>query len=149
MLAASPASALASSTTPGIVAQLGPGTVPSGRDVKKCADDLGDSAKNETPVVIWDCNGSPEQQWTVEADGTIQTNGKCLDVYREYKTNRTMVELYTCNGGANQQWKAVGGTLVSSDSGKCLDDPKWSTTNGTQLQIYACNGGRNQQWILP
>jgi ricin-type beta-trefoil lectin protein len=149
LLAATSPSSFASVRTPAITMQLGPGPILSGRDQRKCVDDLGDSAKDDTPVVLWDCNGSPEQQWTVETDGTIQTNGRCLDVYRQYKTNRTMVELYACNGGSNQQWQVVNGTLVNPVSAKCLDDPNWSTANGTQLQIYTCNGGRNQQWILP
>ena len=104
---------------------------------------------NDTPVVISDCNASPEQNWTIEPGGTIQANGKCLDVYRDEKANKAPVELWTCTGGANQQWQASNGTLVNPASGKCLDDPAFNTTNGTQLEIYTCDGGLNQQWKLP
>ena len=99
--------------------------------------------------MISDCNGSAEQDWAIEPDGTIQINGKCMDIYRDRKTNKAPVELWTCTGGANQQWHAVNGTLVNPVSGKCLDDPRFNVTDGTRLEIYTCNGGRNQQWKLP
>ena len=131
-------------------AAAGTGPIVSGYRATKCADGKGGSAKNDTPVVMWDCNGSAEQDWAIEPDGTIQAaNGKCLDIYREQKTNNAPVELWTCTGRANQQWKPVNGTLVNPASGKCLDDPRFNTANGTQLGIYTCNGGANQQWKLP
>jgi Ricin-type beta-trefoil lectin domain len=130
-------------------AQPASGPIISGYQSTKCLDDLADSTKNDTPAVIGDCNGSAEQDWTVETDGTIQINGKCLDIYRQQKTNRTPVEIFTCNGGANQQWQEVNGTLVNPVSHKCLDDPRFNTTSGTALILYTCNGGRNQQWDQP
>jgi hypothetical protein len=128
---------------------LATGAIVWGYRTSKCVDDLGNSIKNDTPIVISDCNGSPEQTWTVESDGTLQVNGKCMDIYRDQKVNKAKVELWTCTGGANQQWMATGGTLVNPISGKCLDDPRFNPTNGTQLEIYTCNGGRNQLWQLP
>ncbi len=147
LLASAPQAALAG--TPHVVAPAGPGPIVSGHNATKCVTDEGDSVKNDTPIVISDCTGGPEQQWTVETDGTIQNNGKCMDVYRQRKYNKAMIILYTCHGSSNQQWEVVGGTLVNPVSRKCLDDPAFKTTNGTQLQIYTCNGGRNQQWVLP
>ena len=142
LLVAAPQAALATIT-------LATGPIVSGYHKTKCVDDLGNATKNDTPVVISDCNGSAEQNWNVEADGTLQINGKCMDVYRDEKINKAPVELWTCTGGANQQWQAVGGTLLNPVSGKCLDDPRFNTTNGIQLEIYTCNGGLNQQWKLP
>jgi hypothetical protein len=134
---------------PAIVTPAGPGPIISGQNTSKCVEDLGDSVRNNTPIVVSDCNGSPEQQWTIETDGTIQLNGKCLDVYRESKTNKAMIVLYTCHGSSNQQWQVDGDTLVNPVSRKCLDDPAYHVINGTQLQLFTCNGGRNQQWGLP
>ena len=91
-------------------------------------------AANDTKIVMWDCNGSAAQNWTIEADGTIQINGKCMDIYRDEKKNKAPVELWTCTGGANQQWQARNGTLVNPVSGKCLDDPRFNTADGTQLR---------------
>jgi alpha-tubulin suppressor-like RCC1 family protein len=125
------------------------GPIVSGTQPTKCIDDNGDSSLNDTKAVMWDCNGSAEQSWTVEGDGSIQINHKCIDVYRDEKTNMAPVELWTCTGGANQQWKAVNGTLVNPVSGKCLDDPMFNVADGTQLEIYTCDGGADQQWKLP
>jgi len=83
------------------------GPIVSGYHNTKCVDDLGDSATNDTPVVIFDCNGSPEQDWTVPGDGTLRVNGKCVDIYRQQKVNKAKVELWTCTGRANQQWAAA------------------------------------------
>ena len=136
-------------STRGVLTLPVTGPIVSGYHTNKCIDDLGDSAKNKTPIVLWTCNSTPEQNWTIETDGTIQINNKCLDVYRYGTKNKVAVELWTCHGSSNQQWEAVNGTLVNPRSGKCLDDPRWSGTNGTQLTIYTCTGGRNQQWVLP
>jgi DNA-binding beta-propeller fold protein YncE len=125
------------------------GPIVSGDRTGKCAEGRDDSAANDTPVVISDCDGSPGQNWTVQPDGTIQLNGKCLDVYRQEKTSKARVELWTCTGHANQQWQPSDGTLINPASGKCLDDPGYRTASGTQLDIYACNGGLNQQWKVP
>jgi hypothetical protein len=138
--------ALASTRT---VTTAASGPIVSGYHRNKCVDDLGDSMKNDTPIVISDCNGSPEQTWTIETDGTIQVNSKCLDVFRDEKTNKAMVELWTCHAGLNQQWQAVNGALENPVSRKCLDDPRFNTANGTHLDLYTCNGGRNQKWVLP
>jgi len=126
------------------------GPIVSGYRSTKCAVISGGSDANDTPVVIGDCDGSPAQDWTIEAGGTIQAGGKCLDIYRDEKTNKAPVELWTCTGGANQQWHpTTAGTLVNPISGKCLDDPRFSTTPGTQLDLYTCTGGANQQWKIP
>ncbi len=147
LLAAAAPQALAAA--PVMAAPVATGPIVSGYHKTKCVDDLGDSTINDTPIVISDCNGSAEQAWAVQSDGTLQINGKCMDIYRDEKTNKAPVELWTCTGGANQQWQAVNGTLVNPISGKCLDDPRFNTANGTKLFIYTCNGGLNQQWKLP
>jgi hypothetical protein len=125
------------------------GPIMSGYHDTVCIDDAGGSAANDTPVVLDSCDGSAQQDWTIEPDATIQTSGKCLDIYRDEKTNKAKVELWTCTGGANQQWLPESGALVNPVSGKCLDDPGFNTADGTQLEIYTCNGGANQQWELP
>jgi hypothetical protein len=125
------------------------GPITAGDDSAKCVDDNGQSTADGTKIQMWDCNGGPNQQWTVESDGTLQVYGKCMDITGANYGNGTLIELWTCNGGANQQWHAQNGTLVNPASGKCLDDPGFNTANGTQLDLWTCNGGTNQQWTLP
>jgi hypothetical protein len=146
LLFCAPQAAFASAAPRG-VGDTGP--IISGYRSTKCVTDLGNGTANDTPVVISDCTGGPEQNWTIEADGSIQINGKCLDIYRDGKLNKAKVEIWTCHSGANQQWVPNNGALVNPVSHKCLDDPRWSTTNGTRLEIYTCHPGANQQWHLP
>jgi hypothetical protein len=131
------------------VVTTGSGQIVSGYRKSKCVDDSGGSKVNDTKIMMWDCNGTAQQSWTIQADGTIQIYGRCMDIYRDRKTNNSPVELWTCTDGANQRWHPRNRTLVNPVSGKCLDDPGFKTTNGTQLEIYTCNGGANQQWKLP
>ena len=72
----------------------------------KCLDANGNGTANGTAVQIWDCNGGTNQQWSVNADGTIvgAGSGKCLDAYAQGTGNGTKLELWDCNGGANQKW---------------------------------------------
>jgi Ricin-type beta-trefoil lectin domain/Fibronectin type III domain len=138
-------------STPGTVTPTGEPTGPISppAHLDLCVAANGGSQANDTPVVMWTCDGSGGQAWTIEADGTIQVNGKCLDIYRQEKSDHAPVELWTCHGSANQQWQPTGGTLVNPVSGKCLDDPNFDFTDGTQLQILACDGRGNQQWAIP
>jgi hypothetical protein len=141
--------AAADAVTPVTVNQGPTGPIVSGYRTAKCVDDSGNSTANDTKIVMGTCDGSAEQNWAIDTDGTIQINGKCMDIFRDEKTNKAPVELWTCTGGANQQWQAVNGTLVNPVSGKCLDDPRFNATNGTQLEIYTCTGHANQRWELP
>lgn len=114
----------------------------------KCLDDFTASTTAGAVVDIWDCNGSPAQQWTV-GNGSVRTGGLCLDVVGNGTANGSLVNLWTCNGAANQQWNVSNGTLVNPQSGRCLDIPALNTANGTQLDIWDCNNGPNQKWNLP
>jgi predicted alpha-1,6-mannanase (GH76 family) len=127
---------------------VGPGPVKSGIG-GKCLDDLAGSAADGTGVDLWDCNGTPAQNWTANADGTLQINGKCLDAYADGTGNGTLLDLWDCNGGGNQVWLPFNGGYANPASGRCIDDPNSSTTNGTQLELWDCNGGSNQIWSQP
>jgi GH25 family lysozyme M1 (1,4-beta-N-acetylmuramidase) len=114
----------------------------------KCLDDNGNMTANGTKVVIWTCNGSTAQKWTVVQDDTLRIHGKCLRV--KSATSGTLADLYTCNGSTAQRWQLqTGGELVNPRSGLCLTDPGSSTTNGKQLTISSCPGTSNQKWLLP
>jgi Ricin-type beta-trefoil lectin domain/Alginate lyase len=115
----------------------------------KCLDVAGASTADNTPVQLFDCNGTAAQNWTVAADGTLQALGKCLDVASAGTANGTAVQVFDCNGTASQVWQRSGSALVNPQSGKCLDVTDKSTANGAKLQIWTCTGATNQQWGLP
>jgi hypothetical protein len=71
-----------------------------------CMDAYGNQTSPGTKVETWSCNGQSNQQWTVNADGTITgaQSGLCLDVTGASTADGALAELWTCNGGSNQQW---------------------------------------------
>jgi glucose/arabinose dehydrogenase len=121
------------------------------RGLDKCVDVNGGATADGTRIQIWDClAGNPNQQWTVQGDGTIRALGKCMDVQASGTANGTKIHLWTCNGTGAQQWvSGANGSLRNPQANRCLDIPASNTTNGSQLQIYDCNGTGAQNWTLP
>ncbi|MFG1719811.1 ricin-type beta-trefoil lectin domain protein [Micromonospora chalcea] len=113
----------------------------------RCLDVNGASQADGAVVQIWDCNGGPNQQWTVGTNNQLTVYGnKCLDVPGTASGSRARI--MTCTGGGNQQWRInADGTIVGVGSGLCLDVNGQGTTNGTAVQIWTCNGGNNQRWV--
>jgi hypothetical protein len=74
----------------------------------KCLDDYRNNAASGAIVDIWDCNGTPAQQWTMtdKTNGQIRVHGKCLDVYQSSASAGAKVDLYGCKTAnkANQTW---------------------------------------------
>ncbi|MFI7448614.1 RICIN domain-containing protein [Nonomuraea sp. NPDC049714] len=88
----------------------GGGIVPAvairGAGSGRCLDVTGASPANGAQAQIWDCNGQPNQQWRLNADGTITgvPSGRCLDVPNNATADGTKLIIWSCNGGANQRW---------------------------------------------
>ena len=86
------------------------GTVTSGEihavGAGKCLDVPGSTTTAGTQADIWSCNGGANQQWSLNANGTITgtQSGLCLDVAGASTANGALAELWTCNGQSNQQW---------------------------------------------
>jgi hypothetical protein len=72
----------------------------------KCVDAYGRGTTNGTKVVIYDCNGGTNQQWTLNANGSITSNlsGLCLDVAGQSTANGSLLQLYGCAAQGNQRW---------------------------------------------
>ncbi|MGW5127875.1 lectin [Streptomyces sp. NPDC004069] len=115
----------------------------------KCVDVAGASSANGTPVQLYDCNGTPAQQWTVASDGTLRALGKCLDVTDGSTADGATVQLWDCTGGPNQKWVVSSARdIVNPQADKCLDVTDNNSANGTRLQIWTCTGGANQKWTV-
>ncbi|MEU8842513.1 ricin-type beta-trefoil lectin domain protein [Streptomyces roseus] len=116
----------------------------------KCVDVTGGNPANGTPVQLYDCNGTPAQQWTLAADGTLRALGKCLDVTSGGTADGTPVQLYDCNGTPAQRWALPAARdIVNPQADKCLDVTGNNPANATRLQIWTCGGAPNQKWNLP
>ena len=130
----------------------GPPPPPTGRLVGagsgRCVDVPNQTQTNGTQLVIWDCNGGANQQWTQLSNGGFQVYGsKCMDVLGHNTAPGSVVAIWDCNGGTNQQWRFnADGTIVGVESGLCLDATGQGTANGTLVEIWTCNGGSNQKW---
>jgi hypothetical protein len=76
------------------------------RGTTKCLDASGQGTTNGTAAILWDCHGGINQQWNVNADGSITgaQSGLCLDASGNGTANGTLIQLWTCHGGTNQQW---------------------------------------------
>jgi len=133
------------SITPG-GGSTGPTSAIRGAGSNRCLDVNGASQTDGATVQIWDCNGGPNQQWTLTASGQLTVYGnKCLDV--PGTTSGSRVRIWTCGSG-NQQWRVnADGTIVATGSGLCLDVNGAGTANGSAVQVWTCNGGTNQSWI--
>ncbi|WP_245966870.1 lectin [Sphaerisporangium album] len=114
----------------------------------RCLDVNGASQANGAQVLIWDCNGQANQQWTSTASSELRVyGGKCLDVNGGGTADGTPVIIWDCNGQNNQKWRLnADGTITAVGANKCLDVSGAGTANGTTVQIWSCNGGANQRW---
>jgi len=134
--------------TPGSGGNGGSSGVLRGTGSGRCLDVPGASQTDGTALAIWDCNGGPNQQWTLNANNQLTVYGnKCLDVRGSATTAGARVQIFTCNGGTNQQWRInADGSVVGVGSGLCLDVTGAGTANGTAVEIWTCTGGSNQKW---
>lgn len=116
----------------------------------KCLDVDQNQARDGAKVQIWECNGTPAQQWLFNPkSGEIRgPGGKCLDVDNAGTADGTRVQLFQCNGTNAQRWRYVKGELRGIAS-KCLDVDGANTEDGTPVQLWECNGTNAQSWVLP
>ncbi|MFC7385379.1 ricin-type beta-trefoil lectin domain protein [Sphaerisporangium rhizosphaerae] len=128
-------------------------TLPAGGSIKgtasgRCLDVNNAGTANGTGVIIWDCNGQTNQQWSSTSASELRVYGnKCLDVNGAGTANGTSVIIWDCNGQNNQKWRFNSdGTITAVGANKCLTAADNATANGTKIVIYDCNGGANQRW---
>ncbi|MFD3843798.1 non-reducing end alpha-L-arabinofuranosidase family hydrolase, partial [Streptomyces sp. NPDC058642] len=93
----------------------------------KCLDARGGATTPGTPVQIWTCTGTENQQWRVNPDGTIVgvRSGLCLEVAGWGKANGTGVQLWSCHGGTNQKWTGLSG---ASNACALPSTYRWTST---------------------
>jgi hypothetical protein len=117
----------------------------------RCVDVPNFTAANDTQVMLWDCTGTDNQQWTPTSSKQLLVYaGKCLDARLPNNAPGTKVIIWDCNGQANQQWNInSNGTITNVQSGLCLDPSNNGTANGTPIQLWTCTGQTNQRWTVP
>ncbi len=112
----------------------------------RCLDVAGGVSANGRGVQLYECNGTPAQEWTFSGE-TISALGRCLDVEGAVGRDGQRVQLYECNRTIAQRWTTTGGT-IRSVLGRCLDVAGGVSANGQGVQPYQCNGTPAQTWTL-
>lgn len=120
----------------------------------KCLATEGASTANGVRSVIWTCNGSSSQKWTIPSVGFIGevklSSGRCLDVLNNATANGSAVGIWDCTGGNNQKWERTSAEqLKSVSTNRCLDVYGTNTADGTYNIIYDCSTATNQKWRPP
>jgi cytochrome c len=113
-----------------------------------CADIQQGNTADGTPMILFHCHGSPNQNWVL-SNGTINgTNGVCLDVMGSAARDGAQVIIVQCNGRASQKWQIVDGQIMGL-GGKCLDTQGGSTDDRTPLVLNSCAPGiAGQIWTI-
>ena len=106
-----------------------------------CLDDYHDLKPPNARAEIWQCNGSPAQNWLLLAGYIRQARGYCLAV-----SGRNQVVIQACHKTGSQQWVRDGGGLRNVANHQCLDVPEGRS--GQALVTVACGNlaSVNQSW---
>src|SRR3569833_2041098 len=113
----------------------------------RCISVSAHTAKDGSPLQIYDCQGARWQKWTFGSDGSVRSMGMCMDVAWGSSDDGTTIQLARCHGGAAQTFDLnSAGDLVNTGADKCVDGKDKKTANGTRLQLWQCAGTSNQKW---
>ncbi len=108
-----------------------------------CLDNYHNRKLPNSLADVWQCNGSPAQNWLVTAGSVRQPDGYCLAVNSR---NRVVVQI--CHKTAAQQWSRDGGGLRNAANHLCLDVP--GGLSGRQLVTSLCGNlaSVNLSWTV-
>jgi hypothetical protein len=113
-----------------------------------CADIQRGDTSDGTPMMLFHCHGSPNQNWILTGGTVSGENGVCLDVSGSVPKDGTPIIVVQCNGRPSQKWQVTNGQIVGL-GGKCLDLQGGSTFDRTALVITTCNPtSQSQQWSI-
>ena len=129
-----------------VAAQVRPSAIVSA--LGRCLDVSSANSGNGAAIQLYDCNGTPAQQWFVEGSRIRSALGRCLDVSAANSGNGASLQLYDCNGTPAQTWTVPRTGPIVSALGRCLDVSSANSGNGASLQLYDCNGTPAQTWTL-
>lgn len=132
----------------------------------KCMSASENKRANGTPIIQWDCSGSPNptdgQVFTLVPVGNnfnivVNQSSACVDVAGASTANGAKLQLWGCLGAGqtNQIWQRIGIQgdspyvgFIAQHSGKCADVLGVSQNNGAAVGQWDCVWGNNQRWLL-
>jgi hypothetical protein len=117
------------------------------RNSVECADIPHGQAVDGTPVSLFNCHGSPNQQWTITNGQITGMSGMCLDVMGSQPNDGAQVIIVHCNGRDSEKWTLANGQIVGL-GGKCIDVSGGSAQDHAALILSTCSSAPTQQWSV-
>jgi hypothetical protein len=113
-----------------------------------CADIQQNDTSDGTPMILFHCHGTPNENWVLSGGTLSGENTVCLDILGSVPKDGAQVIVVQCNGRPSQKWQVINGQIIGL-GGKCLDLQGGSTTDRTPLVLGTCNtASGTQQWSL-
>jgi len=120
-----------------------------------CLDVAGGFAEDGTPVQIWDCLGTAQQNWLFNEGMLVSglDQSKCLDAGPTMDRGFNVM-LWSCNGYPQQMWAYDDQYMKTiylnngADASYCLDAPGGYLQNGNQMWIWDCYGNDAQSFAF-
>ena len=112
-----------------------------------CVDVRDGVTADGTPIVLFQCHGSPDQRWFIGRGEIAENFGSCLDVQGGAAVDGAGIILVTCNGRPSQQWRVIDGQIVGLGN-KCLDSKDGSAADLTPLILSECRPTPSQRWTI-
>ncbi|MCB0977871.1 MAG: ricin-type beta-trefoil lectin domain protein [Acidimicrobiales bacterium] len=133
--------------------QFGPdGQILSALKLTKCLDNTSGTAGSS--VLLWDCHGGANQQWTVVGTTLVSSGGLCLDVASPADRPGADLVLASCSGAPTQQWvqqsprPAERQVIRNVAEHTCLGLAGGSVGDGTRTGSWTCIGQPDAFWHL-
>jgi hypothetical protein len=130
-------------------------------ELRSCLGVLRGNMTNGTPVVLWECNGHVDQQWSVvPREGSLyyefrnkRNPNKCLGVSGRSLERGTRLVIWDCHGTNDQRWRvepvpdANGYRIRNLNSQQFVSVLHGSTADGAHIVQWHWQNNEDQYWL--
>jgi hypothetical protein len=113
----------------------------------ECIDIPHQQTDDGTPLSLFNCHGSPNQQWTIANGQITGMSGVCLDILGSAPKDGAQIIIVHCNGRDSEKWTLARGQIVGL-GGKCLDVVGGAPQDHAALILATCTASPSQQWSV-
>ena len=113
----------------------------------ECVDIPHQQTNDGTPLSLFNCHGSPNQQWTITNGQITGMSGVCLDVMGSAPNDGAQIIIVHCNGRDSEKWTLANGQIVGI-GGKCIDIVGGRAQDHAALILATCTSSPSQQWSV-
>jgi hypothetical protein len=113
----------------------------------ECIDIPHQQTDDGTPLSLFNCHGSPNQQWTITNGQITGMSGVCLDVMGSVPNDGAQIIIVHCNGRDSEKWSLAKGQIVGL-GGKCIDVVGGHAQDHAALILATCSPSPSQQWSV-